>query len=195
MIFETLGINAAVTGFIWKIRYFLFFGSVFFRISSPIVILNKSHEVDDVVPYLLPTSHTTLKHRGKMCNRPLPAAPLPNRFPSSTTIPPLPASKTSTAVNMIKRCPAVNVSIQQKRSKWVPIIPHPPAPAPSTSRAQFMRKGYARAPSNEFCPRGCNNCGLSFVPRGFGSDFCSGECRHSFAFLRHMEKKHDKKKH
>ncbi|CAN0363478.1 unnamed protein product, partial [Ascophyllum nodosum] len=61
--------------------------------------------------------------------------------------------------------------------------------APGAAPLQSRRRAYSRAPSNEFCPRGCSNCGLSFVPRGFGGDFCSGECRHSFAITWHSEKR------
>lgn len=100
--------------------------------------------------------------------------------------------------------PTHAMSTSEHRPKTAPIMVHPVSTAQQTTGSgttastwdseaavslRARRRAYTRAPSNEFCPRSCSNCGLSFIPRGFGGEFCSGECRHSFAIMWHTEKR------
>lgn len=86
---------------------------------------------------------------------------------------------------------------RQRSTTTAPKIPtrvvpiEPPLPAQSTRVVR--RPSYYRVPSNNYCPRNCNNCGQSFVPGDCPQkrEFCSGECRHSFAFFRNRKKQYN----
>lgn len=72
-------------------------------------------------------------------------------------------------------------------------------PAPTVVRARNKARAHRkvqRLPSNDFVPRGCSHCGMSFIPRiseeNVVSEFCSGECEHTFAYLRHRQSKNVK---
>lgn len=85
--------------------------------------------------------------------------------------------------------PAPPSDVSHARSKCHPIACAPASAAYARNPAWTARNRIQRMPSNDYVPRGCNHCGMSFVPRETGSatgkEFCSGECQHSFAFLRH----------
>lgn len=89
------------------------------------------------------------------------------------------------------------------RSRWMPIesvaIESTKTPAPTVVRARNKARAHRkvqRLPSNDFVPRGCSHCGMSFIPRiseeNVVSEFCSGECEHTFAYLRHRQSKNVK---
>lgn len=91
-----------------------------------------------------------------------------------------------TAPIMIRR-PATPV---KRSGSWAIGPPRSVGSVDAASRVRHMRQGsYTVVPLNDYCPRRCNHCGLNFIPRGSGGDFCGGECRYSFAAFRHMEKR------
>lgn len=76
------------------------------------------------------------------------------------------------------------------RTKLVP-IGMPSDVGKTNSQPRSMRRTYNRLPSNDYVPRMCNNCGMCFIPGSeklFGREWCSGECRHSFVYRRHLER-------
>ncbi|CAN0539619.1 unnamed protein product, partial [Ectocarpus sp. 8 AP-2014] len=58
--------------------------------------------------------------------------------------------------------------------------------ASKAAPSKVVRRAHCRriAPENQYHPHVCNNCGQTFIPQGLGKDFCGGECRHSFAWMR-----------
>ena len=92
-------------------------------------------------------------------------------------------------------CPRISAQ-RTRSSEGVPIGPPTTAASemafyPSAPRGRAVRhySSYGRTPSNDYCPRACYHCRQSFVPRGFGHEFCSGECQHSFTIRRHAEQR------
>lgn len=90
--------------------------------------------------------------------------------------------------------PSLEVNSREKllttQTKWMP-IPRPINAGKSSGRPKLIRRTYNRVPSNDYVPRMCNNCGMSFVPGSeklFGTEWCSGECRQSFLYRTHMER-------
>lgn len=145
------------------------------------------------------TTATTTTTADSMCPRPLqPAAPV-TRLPTQHL--PAASSPVSCTGRMIpkKSNPIMigrpGISAQRARSsEAVPI--GPPAsemvfssPAPLGRLTRYRGSSYGRVPANEYCPRACYHCRQSFVPRGFGHEFCSGECQHSFTIQRHAEQR------
>lgn len=111
-------------------------------------------------------------------------------------------SREPSSTRMIRHQPAIvqqqqrQLHLQQKkhqqtRTKWLPIATPVSTKATTSRPVRIVRRAYMRLPSNDYVPRGCQNCGMSFIPGEcpYGREFCSGECRHSFVYRRHMEKK------
>ena len=126
-----------------------------------------------------------------MCPRPLqPAAPV-TRLPAASA----PTARVERMIPKSKPIMIVRPRISAQRAPSSEGAPSPASEMVTSSpaaRGRVVRHhstSYGRTPLNNYCPRACYHCRQSFVPRGFGNEFCSGECQHSFTIRRHAEQR------